>query len=297
MCLDWLKPPIISMCSSGHSICGPCFAQVEGHTCVVCKEFNVMHRGLRNIPMEGLVATLKPTLTCPHCDTTTKYDDAFEHRLTCPNVPCMCPYDGCDELVQRSEIIQHLERAHSFRQLDQTHDRLIIRAAPVSRIAKIILRYTAGRRRQHLMLCIRYSRGTVVAGVPDFTVQAVYLGDDFDHLDVERHAVTICYKQLRKNPHNPSWNVATTMTTKVNVVPWSRPFTRTPPYVHRASAIARVIPFCIPSQGDDETFELYVSWGARKDGVVIHNHFFNSIFDHLTENRRPDGRPGRSTDE
>lgn len=291
VCLDWLKPPIISMCASGHSICTPCYAQANPIRCVVCKERSI-HNGTRNVPMEGLVAALKPKLTCPDCNGDVNYDDMLEHRLTCVKIPCVCPHDGCSMRTQRSGIVEHLVQQHHYQRVAAIHTSYadITCYLGKSEIVKMILRNFS----RQLMVCIRYvgaSRSTTAP--PSLTVQAVYLGDDFDTLDDNRKSITICYKAIEKNGAE-LWDVTNIMTTKVNVVPWPRPFRRDEPYVNPPAEMPSSKPFRIHKQADD-TFQLYVLWGAHPDGVTIPNWFLQAAQPDEDASRCLSAPPRRTT--
>lgn len=113
VCFEHMRPPIY-ICSSGHSVCGPCKIKIT--VCPTCRQSML---NARNFSLEGVSGKLQHH--CKHhnlgCNEIALLTSLLVHEENCTFKPYKCPLwehteTKCDWDGNTSEILDHIEDKH-----------------------------------------------------------------------------------------------------------------------------------------------------------------------------------------
>ncbi|PNF30032.1 hypothetical protein B7P43_G05837 [Cryptotermes secundus] len=115
VCLDYMKPPILVVCTNGHTVCSKCAEQL-GEECPTCREPVEM---IRNIVLEKVARRVK--YPCVNkkwgCYETFTIDDIIDHQSECFYSNRQCPWSAvfrkCAWTGDTKDLKRHLADSHA----------------------------------------------------------------------------------------------------------------------------------------------------------------------------------------
>jgi len=108
VCMGRLLQRIFS-CPEGHSMCEECHKKLpRPHRCPQCR---VAFQAMRNRALEAVVE--RCSFSCEHgCGMKARPAALLQHQSQCLMAPTTCPWDLCNERMQPTQLLKHIEEKH-----------------------------------------------------------------------------------------------------------------------------------------------------------------------------------------